>query len=93
MNKKTNTLLFILAAMLINIVITLIYFLILYFLYSVLIAPRLPANSVVLSLALIFLIALAMSFITYQKLLKLFLKKVDVRKYFGPILKDPISRG
>ncbi|MDR2738668.1 MAG: hypothetical protein LBB68_02410 [Treponema sp.] len=93
MNKKTNTLLFILAAMMVNIVITLIYFFIPYLFYSVFLAPRLPANSVVLSLALIFLAALAMSFITYQKLLKLFIKKVDVRKYFAPVLKDPTSRG
>jgi uncharacterized membrane protein YbhN (UPF0104 family) len=93
MNKKTNTLLFILIAMMTNIVATLIYFFILYLLYSVFIAPRLPANSEVLSLALIFLAALAISFITYQKLLKLFIKKVDVRKYFEPVLKDPTSRG
>jgi hypothetical protein len=93
MNKKANTLLFILAAMMTNIVIILIYFSILYLLYSTLIAPRLPAHSVVLSLGLIFLAALALSFITYQKLLKLFIKKVDVRKYFAPVLKDPTSRG
>jgi uncharacterized membrane protein YbhN (UPF0104 family) len=93
MNKKTNILLFILIAMMTNIVITLIYFFILYLLYSALIAPRLPANSAVLSLALIFLAALAISFITYQKLLKLFIKKVDVRKYSEPVLKNPTSRG
>jgi hypothetical protein len=93
MNKKTNTLLFILTAMMTNIVIILIYFFILYLLYSALIAPRLPANSGVLSLAVIFLAAMAFSFITYQKLVKLFIKKVDVRKYFEPALKDPTSRG
>jgi uncharacterized membrane protein YbhN (UPF0104 family) len=93
MNKKTNVLLFILIATVTNIVITLIYFFILYLLYSALIAPRLPANSAILSLALIFMAALAVSFITYQKLLKLFIKKVNVRKYFEPVLKDPTLRG
>jgi hypothetical protein len=84
-NKKTNTLLFILAATLANITLTLLSFLIFYLLYAVLLAPRLPADSVIWCLALIFLIALAATFIVYQALLKLFMKKVIVQKYFDSI--------
>ncbi|GHV73093.1 hypothetical protein AGMMS49940_03950 [Spirochaetia bacterium] len=85
MNKKTNTLLFILAATLANIVLTLISFFIFYLLYAVLLSPRLPTDSVIWCLALIFLAALVVSFLVYQALLKLFMKKVNVQKYFDPI--------
>jgi hypothetical protein len=84
-NRKTNTLLFILAATLTNIALTLISFLVLYLLYAALLSPRLPADSVIWCLALIFLAALVVSFFVYQALLKLFMKKVDVQKYFDPV--------
>ena len=86
MNRKTNTLLFILAATITNIALTIISFLIFYLLYAVLLAPWLPADSVIWCLALIFLAALVVSFLVYQALLKLFMKKVNVQKYFDPIL-------
>jgi hypothetical protein len=87
-NKKTNTLLFILAATLANIVLTIISFLLLYLLYAVLLSPRLPADSVIWCLAIIFILALIVAFFVYQGLLKLFQKKVDVQKYFDPIFNN-----
>ncbi|GHT85025.1 hypothetical protein FACS1894137_08800 [Spirochaetia bacterium] len=85
MNRKMNTLLFVLAATLINIALTLIIFLGFYLLYAVLLSSRLPANSVIWCLALLFLAALVVSFLVYQALLKLFIRKMDVEKYFDPI--------
>ncbi|GHV29374.1 hypothetical protein AGMMS4952_15020 [Spirochaetia bacterium] len=85
MSKKTNTLLFILAATLTNITLVLLSFLLFFILYSVVLRPLLPANSVIWALGLIFLAALIVSFVVYQALLKLFTKKVDVQKYFDPI--------
>jgi small-conductance mechanosensitive channel len=93
MSKKTNTALFILIATAANILLTIVSFLILYLPYALFIAPRLPPSSVIWILALLFLLALAISFIVYQALLKLFIKKVDVRKHFDPIVKGPTSRG
>jgi hypothetical protein len=84
-NSKTNTVLFVLIATLTNIALTLISFLLFYLLYAVLLSPRLPADSVIWCLALIFIIALIVSFIVYQALLKLFMKKVDIQKYFAPV--------
>jgi hypothetical protein len=92
MSKKTNTLLFILIATAANIVLTLASFLVLFLPYTLLLAPRLPASSVIWILALLFLLALVISFIVYQALLKLFIRKVDVRKSFAPFVKDPTSR-
>jgi hypothetical protein len=85
-NRKINTLLFILAATVTNIALTLLSFLIFYLLYAAFLSPRLPTDSVIWCLALIFLAALVVSFIAYRALLKLFMKKVDVQKYFDPIL-------
>ena len=93
MSRKTNTLLFILIARLATILLTIVSFLVLYLPYALFIAPRLPSSSVVWILALLFLLALAISFIVYQALLKLFMKKVDVRKHFESFVKGPTSRG
>ena len=92
MSRQTNTLLFILVASVANIVLTLVSFLIFYLLYAALLAPRLPPSSAIWCLAALFLLALILSFIVYQALLKWFMKKVDVKKYFGPIIKGPTSR-
>jgi hypothetical protein len=92
MSKKTNTLLFVLVATAANILLTLVSFLVLYLPYALLLAPRLPPSSVIWILAGLFLLALVISFIVYQALLKLFIKKVDVQKRFGPIFKGPTSR-
>ena len=87
MNKKTNTALFILVATVANILLTIVSFAVLYLLYAVLLQPRLSAESVIWCLALLFLAALLVSFLVYQALMKVFIKKVDVQKYFDPIFK------
>ncbi|MDR3123887.1 MAG: hypothetical protein LBU16_08940 [Treponema sp.] len=93
MSKKTNTMLFMLVATVANVLLTIVSFFALYLPYVLLIAPRLPPSSVVWSLALLSLLALVISFVVYQALLKLFVKKVDTRKLFDLFVKDPTSRG
>lgn len=85
MNKKTNTVLFILGATVFNILVTAISFLGLFVLYNFLLRPRLPEESFVFGSAFVFIAALALSFIIYQALLKLIIKKVEVNKYFEPL--------
>jgi membrane protein YdbS with pleckstrin-like domain len=93
MRKKANTLLFILGATVANVLLTLISFAVFYLAYALLLAPRLPPDSVIWCLAALFLVALVVSFVVYQKLIRLFVKKVDVKKYFDPLTKGPTSRG
>jgi hypothetical protein len=93
MSKKTNTALFVLIATTANVLLTIISFLALYLPYVLLVAPRLPPSSVIWILAGLFLLALVISFMVYHALLKLFIKKVDMRKYFDPLVKGPTSRG
>ncbi|MDR0464467.1 MAG: leader peptide processing enzyme [Treponema sp.] len=89
MNKKTNTILFILGATLFNVIVCIAGFLILFFLYARFIHPILPEGGQSWSFSLIFIGAIAISILVYRVVLKALLKKIDVEKYFDPIF----SRG
>jgi hypothetical protein len=88
MSKKTNTLLFILGATAFNILVTLISFFALLFLYSHVLASRLPEGSFIWGMIFVFIGAIVLSFVVYQSLLKLLIKKINVEKYFDPIFKS-----
>ncbi|MDR1251170.1 MAG: leader peptide processing enzyme [Treponema sp.] len=85
MNKKVNTLLFILGATLFNIIITVLGFVCLLLLYVKLIIPFLPEEGRSWGFPLIFIAAIVLSFVIYRFVLKLLMKKVDTGKYFDPI--------
>ena len=86
MNKKINTALFIFGATLFNIFVTVLSFLLLLIVYAKLIMPYLPAGAQEWSFPLIFIASIAVSFFTYRLALKLIMKKIDMEKYFEPIL-------
>jgi len=91
MNKKANTLLFILGATVFNILVTVAGFLILWLLY-VQVLSLLPIGAKALEAAaswafpFSFLGAIIVSFIVYRFLLKKIIKKFDMEKHFAPIL-------
>lgn len=85
MNKKVNTLLFVLGATVFNIVVTVACFMALLALYAKLLLPVLPETGQAWAIPLIFIAAIALSFLVYRLALKLLLKKVEVEKYFDPI--------
>jgi len=85
MNKKVNTLLFILGATVFNIFVTILSFVLLFLLYAKLIAPLLPEGGGSWVFSLFFLVSIVISFLVYRYLLKFLLTKVDVEKYFDPI--------
>jgi hypothetical protein len=58
---------------------------VLFFLYTQILASRLSAEALVWGSIFVFIGAIVLSFIVYQCLLKLMIKKVDVNKYFEPI--------
>ena len=84
MNKKVNTLLFILGATLFNIIITVLCFVVLMVLYVKFLMPLLPEGNAWV-FPIIFIAAIAAAFFLYRLLLKLLLKKIQVEKYFDPI--------
>jgi uncharacterized membrane protein (DUF441 family) len=87
MNKKVNTLLFILGATLFNIIITIIFFLILLRLYVKLIMPLIPEDGRTWGFPIIFIAAIALSFVAYRVALKQLIKKINIDKYFDPLFR------
>jgi hypothetical protein len=85
MNKKANTLLFILGATVVNIVVTIISFILLFVLYAKYLVPRMPESAAAWGFPVIFIISIALSFLLYRAILKMLLKKVDPEKYFDPL--------
>jgi hypothetical protein len=83
MNKKVNTLLFVLGATLFNILVTIIVFV------ALLLAALklLPESASAGTIPFVFIASLAASFFIYNKTLKIIMKKVDMDKYFDPIFK------
>jgi hypothetical protein len=85
MNKKANTIIFILAATGFNIIVTMLCFLLLLLFYSRFIFPLLPEESVAWALPGIFVGSIVASVLIYRLVVKLLMKKVEMEKYFDPI--------
>jgi len=85
MNKKLNTILFILGATLFNIIVAVISFIIFAIIYARYIFPILPPAGQSWGFSLIFLSSIAVSIFVYRIVLKALLKKVEVEKYFDPL--------
>jgi len=86
MNKKVNTILFILGATVFNIMITVLSFFLLLILYAKFLMKILPQGAQAWSFPLIFIASLVISFFVYKVVLGFLIKKVDVEKYFDPII-------
>jgi predicted Na+-dependent transporter len=84
MNKRANTLLFILGATVFNVLLYIISFLLLMLLYSRII-ESVPQSAQQWGLIVILILPIAISFVVYRFLLKVLLKKVDVEKHFAPL--------
>jgi hypothetical protein len=85
MNKKINTMLFILGATLFNILVTVLSFVLLLFLYAKL-QPLLPKGSEMWALPILFVISMIVSFIAYRYALQFLVKRIQLDKYFEPIM-------
>jgi phosphoglycerol transferase MdoB-like AlkP superfamily enzyme len=85
MNKKINTMLFILGATLFNVFVAILSFILFLVLYARFIIPLLPENSRSWGFTLIVLASIAVSIFVYRLVLRFLLTKVDVEKYFDPI--------
>ena len=85
MSKKSNTLWFILGATAFNILTTLIFFILLLIIYARLFMPYLPEEAAAWGFPVIFIGAIALSFVLYRVILKQVMKKYDFEKYFDPI--------
>jgi hypothetical protein len=85
MNKKFNTLLFVLVATLFNIIVAVTSFILLLIVYARFIFPLIPAAVQPWSFSILFLGSIAVSIFVYRIVLKVLIEKIDIEKYFDPI--------
>jgi len=84
-SKKTNTLIFILAGTVFNIIVTILCLFLLLVIYGAVFSNLLPESSAPMVIPFIFVASLVASFFIYRLAIKIFMKKVDMDKYFDPI--------
>jgi len=85
MNKKINTLLFIFCATLFNIIVALVSFIILTILYIKFLMLQMPETSRSWVFTSIFLVSIGISFLVYRIVIKHFIEKIEIEKYFDPL--------
>jgi hypothetical protein len=85
MNKKVNTLLFVIGASVLNIVLIIIFFILLLALIGALLPETTaPATAQLLMLGA-FVLSIALSYGIYGLLIKYISKRIEMEKYFHPI--------
>ena len=85
MNKRMNTVFFLLGATLFNVLVAVGSFIILFILYVRFILPGVPEGGQDWSFSIIFIAAIVVSFFSYRMLIKYLSKKIDFEKYFDPL--------
>ncbi|GBU27889.1 hypothetical protein R84B8_01432 [Treponema sp. R8-4-B8] len=85
MNKKVNTILFVLGATLFNTIVAVISFIVLIILYGKFIFPKIPESGYGWAASLILLASIAISIFVYRAVLKYFINKINVEQYFDPL--------
>lgn len=93
MNRKLNTALFFLVATAVNLVIVMVLALALFIPYAIWVASHVPAPVNLLALVLVVVGSMLGSFPIYRALVNWFQKKVDVEKYFDPIVRSVGRKG
>jgi len=75
MTKKVKFGLFLLAGTAINIAVTVICLVVLFLLYTAFLVPHIPADKASIGVPILFVASLAIAFVTYRKIVKVFLQK------------------
>lgn len=86
MNKKVNSVLFILGATLANVLIMILLFILFLFIHLRFIAPLIAPETAQLLLIVIFFLTIGLTYVIYNSLMKLIAKRIDLEKYFDPLL-------
>ena len=87
MNKKTNTVLFLLGATVFNLLVMFLLIVISLVLISVIFRDRLSPNVLSIIMIVLFIGSIAGAFYIYNRVLKLISRKIDMDKYFMPLFR------
>ncbi|MEA1911041.1 MAG: leader peptide processing enzyme [Spirochaetota bacterium] len=88
MNKKINTVLFILGASILNVILMILFMTLGLALISLIIPDNISPTLASALFIMVFLLSVGGSFLAYHKGIKLLAKKIDMDKYFHPIFKS-----
>jgi hypothetical protein len=87
MNKKTNTILFILGATVVNIILMVALFTLLFVLFGIFLAPHMPGEAASIVILVLFFGSLVLTYFVYHRIVLLISKKIDMEKYFDPLFR------
>ena len=85
MNKKLNTVLFILGATLFNIVVMIILFFVLMVIFARFLAPALPPGANQIILLVLFVASVALTYLLYHRIMRYLTTKYDMETYMSPL--------
>ena len=92
MNKKTNTVLFLLGATVFNLLTVFLLLTLGIILVSFVLQGKDPGGMGSLLLFLVFLLSVGGSFFIYHRAVKYLSRKIDIERYFDPLIKPRRSR-
>jgi len=92
MNKRLNTVLFFLGATVVNLALVAVLFLVLLIPWLLLVGPHLSNLARFVSVLVAFVAALVGSFPLYRALILAFQKRVDVDRFFEPIVGTSLKK-
>ena len=87
MNKRLNTVLFMIGATIVNVVVMFAVFLVLFFLFGRFLAPHLSPGINQILLLVIFVASMVLTYFLYHRLMRRLADKYDLEKYFEPIFR------
>jgi hypothetical protein len=87
MNKKVNTVLFIVGATIGNVVVMTVVFLLLFVLFGRFLAPVLPPAGDQIAVIVIFVGSIVVTYFAYHRVIKTLTNRIDMEKYFDPIFR------
>ena len=85
MNKKANTVLFVLGATVVNTLMMIVVFLVLLIPFVLFLAPHVPSTAGQLAILALFVIAMIATYFIYHRLVVFLQSRTDMEKYFDPI--------
>jgi hypothetical protein len=87
MNKKANTILFVLGATVVNVLVMIVIFLVLFILYGRFIAQAISPQVNQIIILVLFVGSIVATYFIYHRMVKWISAKWDMEKYFDPIFR------
>lgn len=87
MNRRLNTILFLIGATLVNILVMVVLFLILFVLFARFVAPAVPPETGQFVLLGLFVLSVVGTYFIYHRIMAALQQRVALDKYFGPIFR------